>query len=234
MLDLIVLCEGQTEREFCRQVVGPYVVASGVALAGTLVGKPQRKRGGIRPWIVYRAELERLAKERADRHLAVLVDYYAMPDSWPGRMESRGKPAGDRGVHVENCLSAEGNAIFAGRFHPCVQLHEFESLLFVDPDIAAMSIAVGGGAINHQSLATQMKAIRAECGGSVEQINDSPELAPSKRLTAIARGYDKVAWGVTAVADVSVPVLRDGCPWLDRWLTRIANLTASADGGKGV
>ncbi len=77
MLDLIVVCEGQTEREFCRQVIAPHIAASGVALAGTLVGKPQKKRGGIRPWQTYRGELLRLAKERPERHLAVLVDYYA-------------------------------------------------------------------------------------------------------------------------------------------------------------
>jgi hypothetical protein len=51
--------------------------------------------------------------------------------------------------------------------------------------------------------------------------------APSKRLVGIARGYDKVAWGVTAAADVTIPVLRAGCPWLDRSLTDIAALSGS-------
>jgi hypothetical protein len=72
-----------------------------------------------------------------------------------------------------------------------------------------------------------MLTIKAACGGSVEQIDDSPQTAPSKRLVETIPGYDKVAWGVTAVADVSIPVLRAGCPWLDRWLTRLAGLTVS-------
>src|SRR5688500_4191652 len=104
MLDLLVLCEGQTEREFCRLVVAPHVAAAGVALAGTLVGKPQRKQGGIRDWPIYRAELIRLAKGRDDRHVGVLVDYYAMPDTWPGRHTSRALPPLDRGLHVEQSL----------------------------------------------------------------------------------------------------------------------------------
>jgi hypothetical protein len=224
MLEVIVLCEGQTEREFCRQVIAPQLAASGLALAGTLAGKPQRKQGGIRPWPVYRRELLRLAAERPERHLGLLVDYYAMPDSWPGRLASRALPPQERGVRVEDSLREDLGDVLRGRLHPCVQLHEFESLLFVDPEIAALSLAIGAGAISYEYLSGQMSTIKADCGGAVEQIDDSPETAPSKRLSKIIRGYDKVAWGVVAAADVSVPVLRAGCPWLDRWLTRITGL----------
>ena len=224
MLDILVVCEGQTEREFCRKVVAPYLASSGIALAGTLVGKPQRKRGGVRPWPVYRAELLRLAKERADRHVAVLVGYCAMPDSWPGRNDATSRPASQRGIHVENQLEAELRDELAGRFHPCVQLHEFESLLFVDTAATARSIAVAGGGAGSRTVARCMSAIKAEYGGLVEQINDSPEKAPSKRLLSLVPGYDKVAWGVTAAAATSIPVLAAGCPWLDRWLNRVQSL----------
>ena len=224
MLDILVVCEGQTEREFCREVVAPYLAPNDIALAGTLVGKPQRKRGGVRPWPIYRAELLRLAKERADRHVALLVDYYAMPDSWPGREDSRSKPASQRGTYVEHQLEVALQRELPGRFHPCVQLHEFESLLFVDADITALSIAVAGRVVNHQYIARQMNEIRVECNGSVEEINDSPEKSPSKRLLKLMPGYDKVAWGVTAAADISIPVLTAGCPWLNRWLNRVGGL----------
>ena len=227
MLDIIVLCEGHTEREFCRSVIAPYAAERGIALAGTLVGKPQRKHGGVRPWPAYRAELLRLANGRSDRHVALLVDYYAMPDSWPGRSDSQQKPIAERGSYVENQLRANLQNELHGRFHPCVQLHEFESLLFVQPDISALSIAVGGGPNTHDGVARRMMAIRVACGGSVEQINDGPETAPSKRLANIIPGYDKVAWGVTAAADVSLPTLRGGCPWLHRWLTELEGLSGT-------
>lgn len=212
MLDVLVLCEGQTEREFCRNVIAPHVAASGIELAGTLAGKPQRKRGGVRPWSVYRGELLRLAEQHSDRHVAVLVDYYAMPDSWPGRQNSRTIPIAQRGSHVEEMLKNHVRNDLTGRFHPCVQLHEFESLLFVDPEIAALSIAVGGGATNYELIAEQMAAIKTQCGSLVEHINDGPDTAPSKRLSKLMPGYDKVAWGVTAAADVELSTLRAGCP----------------------
>ena len=219
MLDILVLCEGQTEREFCNQVVAGPLARNNIALAGTLVGKPQRKHGGIRPWPVYRAELLRLAKERADRHLAVLVDYYAMPNSWPGRAASRSQPVSNRGIHVEGLLEADLSNQLHGRFHPCVQLHEFESLLFVDPAATAFIIAASGRGLNDRYIAQRMEAIKAECGGSVELINDAPDNAPSKRLIKLMPNYDKVAWGVTAAADTSIPKLMAGCPWLNRWLS---------------
>jgi len=224
MRDVLVVCEGQTEREFCRSVIAPYIATSGVALAGTLVGKPQRKRGGIRDWPVYRNELLRLGKERADRHLAVLVDFYAMPASWPGRQQSSARPIAQRGRYVEDALVTDLSNELDGRFHPCVQLHEYESLLFVEPDLSALSLAVGGGVPNHSHVAEQLAEIREEFNGRVEEIDDSPETAPSKRVIKVVPGYDKVAWGVMAAADVEVDVLREGCPWLDRWLTQLESL----------
>jgi hypothetical protein len=227
MLEVIVLCEGHAEREFCRSVLAPHVAARGVALSGTLVGKPQSKRGGIGKWSSYRDELLRLASQRAGRHLAVLVDYYAMPHSWPERARAGTLPREHRGSHVETALRNDLRSELGTAFHPCVQLHEFESLLFVDPELSALSVAIGGGLANHHQLAQDMTKIKLDCGGSAEFINDSPQLAPSKRLTKLIPGYDKVGWGVTAAADVEVPVLRAGCPWLDRWLKSLEALGGS-------
>jgi len=232
MLDVIVLCEGQTEREFCRSLISPFLFAAGISLAGTLVGKPGRKRGGIQEWETYRSEVLRLAKERDRRHVCVMVDYYSMPSSWPGRERANTKRIATRGRIVEESLVADLSAEIGARFHPCVQLHEFESLLFVDPKRTAMSIATGGGlgSHDHVRLGAQLAAIRSGCGPSVEHIDDSPATAPSKRLLSVIPGYDKVAWGVTAASDIGVAALRGGCPWLDRWLTRLETSAGSTNG----
>ncbi len=220
MREVLVLCEGHTEREFCRSVLAEYVANNyGIALSGTLVGKPQRKHGGIRDWSVYREELLRLAKVRADRVVGVLVDYYAMPHSWPGRSEAANQPCTQRGEYIERRLRDDLQPELGTRFGPCVQLHEFESLLFVDPDTTALSIGTSS---------TWLSKIKADFGGNVEEIDDSPETAPSERIVGVFPGYDKVAWGVTAVKDVGLDTLRAGCPWLDRWLQRLSSLAGSA------
>jgi len=218
MREVLVLCEGQTEREFCRSVLAPAVVADGIELRATLVGRPQRKRGGGAPWPVYRDELLRLARERRDRHMGLLVDYYRMPHSWPGRAEAAEQPIDERGHHVERALRDDLSEDLGRRFHPCVQQHEFESLLFVKPEASALSIAIGSGREDHEAIARQMRNMTDDCSGRVERIDDGPGTAPSKRLASLVPGYDKVAWGVTAAKDIGLPDLRRGCRWLERWL----------------
>lgn len=224
MLDVLIVCEGQTEREFCRSVIQPYVANRGIALAGTLAGKPLNKKYGIRPWDVYRRELIRFAKGRAGRVLSVLVDYYSMPECWPGRDKAKNKPIDERGYHVETELIKDLADVLGDRFVPCVQHHEFETLLFVDPETSALSIAVAGGKLSPEDVAEQMIEIRESFDDKVERINDSPQTAPSKRILELVPGYDKVAFGVTATQDVGVDDLRSGCPWLDRWLTGLETL----------
>ena len=224
MRDVIVLCEGQTEREFCRSVIAPGLHRAGVSVAGTLVGKPQRKRGGISAWPVYRNEIRRLAKQRVDWHVGVLVDYYAMPDSWPGRATAPGKPPADRGLHVEDALRDDLDADMGGRFIPCVQLHEFESLLFAVPETTAESLQSNAGDFSADLIEGKLNEVLEQCGGLVEQIDDGPTTAPSKRLATILPRYDKVAWGVLAADAAGLDELRAGCPWLDRWLSSLESI----------
>jgi Domain of unknown function (DUF4276) len=221
MSDVVVVCEGQTEREFCREVVAPHLAPRGVYLAGTLRGKPGRKRGGIASWASYRGELIRLAKERSTRHVGVLVDYYRLPPDWPGRTVAATKPVPHRGPFIETALKADLLDELGDRFVPCIEVHEFESLLFVEPETSALTIAIGAGLDDYELVAAQLAAIKSKCGGDAEAIDDSPQTAPAKRIISIVPGYDKVGWGVPAAADVSLNALRSGCRWLDRWLTSL-------------
>lgn len=226
MPDVIVLCEGHTEREFCRSVIAPVLAPKGVYLSGTLVGKTHRKQGGIRPWQVYKNELTLLSKQRPDWVLSVLVDYYAMPLCWPGRTEAKGLPLADRGRHIEDAVVDDLAGTISNQMVPCVQLHEFESLLFVDAEATALNIAVGAGYDDEALLTKKIQAIADEFKGKVEAINDSPNTAPSKRLIEICGSYDKVAWGPPSARDAGLDALREACPWLDRWMTALEMLGA--------
>ena len=167
---------------------------------------------------MYRNELLRLARERPNRVVGVLVDYYAMPHSWPGRDRAGQRPHVERGRFIEDALVENLRPELGDRFIPCVQLHEFESLLFVSPENTAGVLSVAAGTIPAQRLQQSLPQIVAKAGDAVEAINDSPTGAPSKRLTQLVPGYDKVAWGVPAASQAGLDELRAGCPWLDRWL----------------
>jgi hypothetical protein len=224
MREVIVLCEGKSEQLFCRTVVTPHLHEQGVDVRPRLGGKPGRTRhGGIAHWPVFKGELIKLAKERADRHVSVLVDYYGMPLNWPGRREASSKPVSERGSHVEEQLRADWPDEFADRFIPCVQLHEFESLLFVDPEVTALSIAFATG-VERPRVVGELARIKRECGGDVERIDDAPETTPSHLLRELIPGYIKVAWGVPAAGEIGIEALRNGCAWLNRWLRALEAL----------
>lgn len=221
MLEVLISCEGQTEREFCRSVLKPYLAPKGIHLSGKLVGKPNRRLGGIRGWRIYREEILRTASENSSRHVGLLVDYYGMPECWPGRTAS--VPHSQRGVTVEKALKLDLPELRT-RFHPCIQLHEFESLLYVDPETTGLSLSCAKTYYDHEEIGNELQAIKDEANGDVQLINDSSATAPSKRIIKIVPGYDKVGFGVTCTADVTVDVLRKGCKWLDRWLTELESL----------
>ncbi len=224
MIRLLVLCEGDTEREFCKTVVAPHLRTRDVELSATLLSKLGRKQGGIVPWAEFRAELLMLARGNDAPHVAVLVDFYKLKICWPGRVSAADKSKSDRGPEVERALCVDLSQKLGSRFHPCVQVHEFESLLFVDPDRAAAKLASIAGIASQGRIASAMSGIRAICGSSVEDIDDRPNNAPAERLKKIVTGYNKLAWGLPAVADVGLTALRAGCPWLNRWVTRLERL----------
>lgn len=225
MVEVYVLCEGQTERDFCNRVLASALVVRGIRLVGPLGGKPHRHRsdGGIRRWASVRPEILQWARSHPRASVAVLVDYYAMPNCWPGRGDASALPCGERGTHVEDALVADLRAELGDRFVPCVQLHEFEALLFVNPAITALSIEVASQ-LERPQLEQELQAIKTSFSDDVERINDCFETAPSRRIQRLVRGYKKVVWGLTAAEDVTLPVLRDGCPWLSRWLDRLEGL----------
>ena len=125
-----------------------------------------------------------------------MVDYYALPqgkpDGWPGR-RAAGSSAFERKARtVEEALlqdvgKAMGGSFDASRFVPYVMMHEFEAMLFSDCD----GFARGIGCI---VLAPKFQEIR-DAFGTPEEIDDSPDTAPSKRVPGARSGIAETADG---------------------------------------
>jgi len=226
MIDFLTVCEGHSESDFCNQVLRPSLYPRGVDFAGKLVGKPNRKLPGIAGWARYQADLKRIAAEanQRKRYVGVLVDYYRMPLGWPGRRTASDQTLKQRGIHVEEELKRVADESYRDSFIPCVQLHEFESLLFCDPDTTGLAMSMGLGDFNEISCAAsveQMRVIIRDCGSDVEQINDHVTTNPAARVQRIFPGFSKPVQGVNALIECDVDLLRQNCVWLDRWLTAI-------------
>lgn len=90
------------------------------------------------------------------------------------------------------------------RFVPYVMMHEFEGLLFSDPE------RLGEG-IGRPGLTPAFEAIRKQFS-TPEEINDSPQTAPSKRILSLVPEYEKPLMGTLAVLEIGLDTIRQECP----------------------
>jgi hypothetical protein len=59
---------------------------------------------------------------------------------------------------------------------------------------------------------------------SPEEINDSKETAPSKRIENHCPSYDKVIDGILIIKEIGLHKIREQCPHFNSWLTRLEKL----------
>ncbi|MSQ10919.1 MAG: DUF4276 family protein, partial [Dehalococcoidia bacterium] len=212
--------EGQTEEAFVNQVLAGHLISAGYSqVTARLLGGARGRvsRGGIRPWESVQSSIVRHLKEDPGRIVTTMVDFYALPGGWPGRAMATGPAPASKASLVESAVSSEIvrelGAYDARRFVPFVVMHEFEALLFSDCDRLAR-------ALDRPDLAVRFREIRGAFPNP-EGINDSPETAPSKRLTRLFPRYDKVLFGRMVAAAIGLNGIRQECPHFGEWLTTI-------------
>ncbi|WP_428681289.1 DUF4276 family protein [Sphingopyxis sp.] len=218
MTRLLVHVEGQTEETFVNEVLAPHLYDCGYNSVGArLLGnsRMRSKRGGISDWKIVRREIDRHLAEDGGAIATTFVDYYALPEQWPGRQNAPSLPIDVRAAHVQEQVAADFSAFSPRhqRFEPFVVLHEFEALLFSD-------CKAFGESIGHANKVEQLQMVR-DAFPCPEHINDSPQTAPSKRVCTIIPGYEKVIFGNVAALSIGLDTMRATCPHFEDWLSRL-------------
>jgi hypothetical protein len=225
MTRLLVHVEGQTEETFVNEVLSDYLLARGYTqVSARLVGNARlrERRGGIKAWASVRDDIARHLKSDQGCISTTMVDYYALPangpKAWPGRANANNSPHAQKADTVEQLLEQDistllGIPLATLRFIPYIVMHEFEALLFSDCDALA-------SAISRDDLKDQFHEIRNQFG-SPEEINDSPQTAPSKRLEALIPGYQKPLLGTLAALEIGIHRMQMECPRFAMWLDRL-------------
>lgn len=219
-LRLYITVEGPTEKRFADQALTPHLANYNIEVKPRVVltNRKLGKRGGILDFDKIRGDLMRLMKQ--DQHpearFTTMIDLYALPPAFPGWDEARKQNNSlDRVETLEKALHAE---FPDPRFHPHIQLHEFEALLFCELGERQSRLANSAWAIT----ALQKETAHLE----PEEINEGPHTAPSKRIIHHLPIYEraKVRVGAPAAAAIGLPVLREKCPHFAQWLARLEKL----------
>jgi hypothetical protein len=223
MARLLVHVEGQTEESFVNEVLRNHLVASGYySVEARIVGNARLRgqRGGIRAWASVKREI--VNRLRSDRTCVAttMVDYYGLPETWLGRDRSKNlRSVEEKAACVEDAVRDDmGTELGRQRFVPFILMHEFEGLLF--SDCAAFSRGIG-----RPDLEGGLLAIR-EKFATPEEINDSTETAPSKRIKNLLPGYEKPLLGVNAALKIGLPRIREECPHFNGWLKQLESRAA--------
>lgn len=216
MTRIYVLVEGQTEEVFVRELLVPHYARIGLFLTPIIVETRPGHRGGVVNYEKIKPQIERLCRRDTSAYVSTLFDLYALPQNFPGKTAPNYPAHGSGQQKAEFIEAALGQDIEQRNFIPNLMVHEFEALLFVQPDKFAQWA-------DNETVVARLQAA-AQSVGSPEEINDSPLTAPSKRILTNMPSYQKTFHGPLIACDIGLDAMRTSCPHFNVWLNRLEKL----------
>lgn len=216
MSRLYVLVEGQTEEAFVRELLVPHYARLGRFLTTIIVSTSLGYKGGVVSYAKVKPQILRLCKQDPDAFVTTMFDLYALPTDFPGKAAPT-YPANATGHKKAAFLEAQlTQDISQSNFLANLMVHEYEALLYTQPSMFAQWT-------DDTNVVTALSAAVANAG-SPEDVNDSPQTAPSKRILAAMPGYQKTFHGPLIACDIGLASMRQACPHFHGWLLAIEAL----------
>lgn len=220
---LVALCEGETEMDFVASLLAPHLQPFGVRTHPILLGKkikcdhPSAPGGVLKFEPVYRHIRSALRQYSSDRSfVTTLLDLYAFPRDFPDYEALAAEP--DPTLRVQALEAAMAARAASNRFVAHIQLHEFEALVLTDPAEVAAEF-------DEPARSRIRIAVPADLGRlKPEQVNQTSEGAPSKRLQRLAPGYRKRDMGPRIAGRIGLARIRETCPHFGAWLNTLEGL----------
>ncbi len=212
MKRLVVIVEGETEEGFVNDILCPYLQSKGI-YNNIQCFKIKHSGGGISKYSHIREDILRVVHESAVL-VTTMVDFYRLPSSFPGMKELSTKQTHCEQVAYLEQKMQKDIAAPASNFIPYIQLHEFEALLFSSP--------AGIEALFERSEMDVAGLQRVfDLFANPEDINNGPDTAPSMRLKALIKGYDKVLYGKSVLQEIGMETVLAKCPKFKQWVEQL-------------
>ncbi|WP_297271901.1 DUF4276 family protein [uncultured Bacteroides sp.] len=212
MKRLYIIVEGQTEQDFVKNLIAPYLQDFGIYNVTPILIRTSRSgRGGMVNYQHLQNTIKMLLSSlQTDFVVTTFIDFFRLPNNMPQYTESM--KISDKQQQIQALEVAIDKAINDNRFFSYIQLHEFEALLF--------SSNKGFEYYFPDELAKETASIISSYDNP-EDINTSPEGAPSKRLLAIKPDYNKVLEGNLIALEIGIKSILEKCPGFAEWINRI-------------
>lgn len=223
MTRVVVICEGQTEETFVRDVLEPHFSPFGLYLNAQTIETSPGHRGGALNYDRVQRQLRNTLRQTSAPVVTTFFDLYRLDKRFPGFDTAMVKGSMEAKVDALNAAFAADVVALAkcdpARFIPHIQPHEFEALLF--SDVATLTGVERSWARN----TVELSAIRQQAD-TPEHINDQPETKPAAHLERLLKSprFSKVDHGPIAAARMGLPCIERECLHFAAWLQRIRSL----------
>ena len=230
-VSLYVICEGQSENAFIREILIPYIGESTdwkVDLRPTTIITSFNRASGR----VYRGGVSNYPKVKSEiikwmnngNYVTSMVDYYGLPDDFPGIQNvNENLDDYDKVKMIEKALLddiiGDGENFSKDHFIPYIQLHEFEALMFADLSVLKKYYLSDEEQRAIDGLITETSCLMPE------KIDNGIETAPSKRLKKTIN-YRKGSSVVYPLKEIGIDRIREKCPHFDEWIELIKDLSS--------
>lgn len=214
MIRLAISVEGPTEREFINRIVAPHLLTNNgidvkpiVITTKRVLDGPNHRGGDVS---IARVIPQLRPLLSSFDYVTTFYDFYGFKD----------RGANENVLALETSIREQLNS--PKQFIPYVQQYEFESLLF-------SSCQTIGSHFSSEEITRELTiALKAKNGP--EEVNDSRETCPSKRIEKVCKAhtercYDKVFDGPAIAEKIGLNTIRKFCPRFNQWLTSIEKLT---------
>lgn len=218
MKRLIIVCEGQTEQEFCNDILQPHLNQFGIVIQNPTIKKTA---GGIVRWDSLKHQIETHLKQDPTAFVTTLIDFYGIHayHNYPNWLQANQHNNKNVGMDLmEQGMLSDIPAQFQHRFIPYIQLHEFEGLLFCDINV------FDNGFEENEFLDYNYLVQTINDNQNPELINDSSITAPSKRLLKIIKDYSKITHGCLIAQDIGINKIRAKCPRFNKWIDDLEHI----------
>lgn len=218
MKRIIIICEGQTEQQFCNDVLQPHLNSFGIFIQAPTIKKTG---GGIVRWELLKKEILLHLQRDKSANLTTLFDYYGLHDhhQFPNWKESKNLPnRNERMSLIETGMLDSVSEKLRNRFIPYIQLHEFEGLLFSNISVIENEFEES----EFSDYAYLKETVRTF--ENPEMINDGSTTAPSKRLERIIKGYNKPVFGSLLAEAIGLQKIREKCPRFNAWVNALESV----------
>lgn len=222
MKRVYVIVEGQTEEAFVKGPLAETMSETNVLLYPIILGVAGHK-GGRTSYSRLRKDLLKQLKQDRTAYCSTMIDFYGLGTGFPGTPIPDHLSHIEKVEHIERAVKQDICACIPDvrpdhRLIPHITLHEFEALLFSDPDAFAQ-------ALRQPNLAPRFHEVRNSFETpehiNDDPVNDDPVNAPSKRVMSIYSTYKKVIEGTLAARAVGIEKMRKECQHFRRWLEQL-------------